>query len=195
MLKMIFCGDSITANYGLLDIKDGYPYRVAQAFGYSDTDWKNTAISGYTSLDIKNNLNSLILTHNPKHAMIMVGTNDCRVAALIGEHPLDTVNNYITNIKYIELQLKALNIEVTFLSPISSRVLGEQYRCKMLAEALQNFCIDSGANFIDINAAFLYYINQRTQTETNAWFSDVHHPNPTGHYILAYQIIKTQVTL
>ena len=62
--NFVFLGDSITAYYPTNEL-------------YNDLPVINSGVASYTTTDILNNLDEMVMVYNPTKVFILIGTNDC----------------------------------------------------------------------------------------------------------------------
>ncbi len=202
-------GDSIT---------HGGTYQAFLQFFYATqfpnitVNYFNGGISGDNCNGTLFRLEKDILTHNPDHAIIMLGMND------VGRHlyPVDqskvteetlkqrenTLQTYIKNMTELATKLQDKGIDMIFMTPSIYDQTGDLETPNYFGVndglvTFSNVVKDLGKQFdapvVDLNRVMLS-INKTLQDNNKSATiigNDRTHPGLPGHLVMAYEIIKT----
>lgn len=195
MPKLLVTGDSITAASYVTE-EQTYGKKIKDYLGF--TSYINTAVPGWTSQDMAQNVQSKILNHAPSHVIIMLGTNDIAQGCVNGTANTVVVNSYIANMSYIIEKCKSQNIKINVMSHPISKNYYEYERGRKMVESLNLLCIQKGVTFIDIFNYFSDKSTRGTPEVINGMFQlypDRHHLNAAGHEFIYFILTKNQSKL
>jgi hypothetical protein len=191
MTTFLATGDSITMGATLANPSLNYAKQVSDALAFSN--YINTAVSGCTSTQLRNNLASMVLNQNPTHCMLMIGINDIYVGKQNGTTLTTMQNTYYDNMKYIISMILNAGVKLTVLSSVCSLRGGEQICLKEFAKTLERLKGEFLFNYIDITARSLFVYNNLSAGQWDIYYSDSTHPNQNGHNVIKTWIMLTQI--
>jgi len=171
----------------------------------------NCGIGGNQAHDVLNRMESDILVHDPTHAVIMLGMNDVH-RNLYGNYSTtnqdtirqrrEAINNYKSGLDSIVRIFLSKNIKVLLQTPSiydqtaiipAKNYFGVNNALKECAEFNRHLASKYNLPIIDY-WSIMEIINKETQKEDPAATiigEDRVHPGSTGHFIMAYQFLKT----
>lgn len=198
--RVCFCGDSIThANLFVSHIVDYYNTN----FKDRNVKFYNCGVSGGSLFALFNIFDDDIAVHNPTHACIMIGMNDCG-RWLLDEprgkekyaHLLERFEIYKKKLSEFCEKLEKMGVEITLCTPTpydeyqdseTAVLKGGFALLAAYAEYVRNFAREKGYALCDFNS----YISEMAQQE-GVIRADRVHPTELGHYYMAKKFLMLQ---
>ena len=165
--NIVFLGDSITDFYPIDSI-------------YMDLPIVKSGISGYTTNDILERMDSMVYQYNPTSVFLLIGTNDIMFDESNEESAIENIEKIISNIK--ENRKKA-KIYLESIYPVNKEVNSKMVRnrdnetIKDMNSKLKNYCEENDIVYINMH-------DELTDEEGNfdaKYTNDGLHPNDLGY--------------
>ena len=165
--NIVFLGDSITDFYPIDSI-------------YMDLPIVKSGISGYTTNDILERMDSMVYQYNPTSVFLLIGTNDIMFDESNEESAIENIEKIISNIK--ENRKKA-KIYLESIYPVNKEVNSKMVRnrdnetIKDMNSKLKNYCEENDIVYINMH-------DELTDEEGNfdaKYTDDGLHPNDLGY--------------
>ena len=172
----------------------------------------NCGISGDNTAGILKRMDDDILLNNPTKAVIMIGMNDVN-GSLYGTIPTqsadtlrkrqDALNTYKTNLETIINVFLSKKITVILQKPsiydetglLKAKVnVGRNAALKKCADIMCELAAKYSLQTVDY-WTIMTELNQQMQKQNpsaSLTSNDRVHPGPTGHFVMAYQFLKTE---
>lgn len=208
--RVVFVGNSITHNGEYYH--NVFLYYVTRFPGQPFT-YFNCGISGDVTGGILRRMDDDILSHNPTHAVIMIGMNDVN-RGLYGSHPITNVDTLRRREEAIEIYKIRLDSIVNIFMSKGIKVilqkpsifdqtavikrpnnLGANDALKICADYIQILSDKYKLPVVDY-WTILNNVNlnlQKKDSSATIIGPDRVHPQSPGHLIMAYQFLKTTV--
>lgn len=185
----VFCGDSITEAIVHTKGRRNYVELVASRVRFLDEKgWTmhlfvNSAISGNTTVEIKDTLEHRVLRFNPDVFSLMIGMNDC---CRIG--PGEFADNLSAIVGRVR-QSCASDVLLQTCNAIHPELHPERGAFPQFMDIVREASARLDVALIDHHAVW-----EKTRVEDRAlfdsWMLDRGHPNALGHWVLADRILR-----
>jgi acyl-CoA thioesterase-1 len=187
-LRWLFTGDSITHGCrhtsGYRDYVQHFEERLRSELGRSRDHVIKTAISGYISKNILDDIEWNILQHNPHFISIMLGMNDAK-------HPLENFDRDYTRI--LDILAEKTEAMVVLHTPNPAIPGSEPLRepsLPIIAEKIREFGQKRGLTVVD-HRNLWEKAWDKDPALIQLWMNDSQHPNGKGHKVFANLTFKT----
>lgn len=190
MTKIVITGDSNTTN---TYVTTTYAQLLGSVLGATVY---NTAMSGYYTLGVLGNINSMILDYSPDVCILMVGTNDIANASETAADNRTMTTASMASMKEIITKVKSAGINLIILSPPMSRNLTDWQRGVEFSDALKWLCIENNVEFLDVYSMFLSLSKTSTLETFNSYFRpdpDKYHLLDSGHALIANYLLNNSL--
>lgn len=141
--NFVFLGDSITDYYPLDELYDGLPV-------------VNSGISGYTTDDILNNLDTMVPIYNPTKVFILIGTNDIereKTSDEIVKNIEEIVNRILEKRPNTKIYIESIYpINNTDDEKINHNMVGRRTNEKIqeINKKIKKYCKDNNYTYINM---------------------------------------------
>lgn len=141
--NFVFLGDSITDYYPLDELYDGLPV-------------VNSGISGYTTDDILNNLDTMVPIYNPTKVFILIGTNDIereKTSDEIVKNIEEIVNRILEKRPNTKIYIESIYpINNTDNEKINHNMVGRRTNEKIqeINKKIKKYCKDNNYTYINM---------------------------------------------
>lgn len=177
--NIVFLGDSIT---------DFYPIDTI----YMDLPIVKSGISGYTTEDILDRMDSMVYQYNPTSVFLLIGTNDIMYD---GESTKEkTIENIEKILKNIKSNRKQTKIYLEAIYPVNKKLNSQMVRnrdndiIREINDTLEKYCDENDITFID-----MYEVLQDEEGNFSKDYTDDGlHPNDLG-YAKISQVIAAYI--
>ncbi len=189
-VKYLFTGDSITHaalhTFGWRDYSEHFSERVRFEMGRVRDFVFKTGISGWTTAEVREDIEWNILQHNPDIVSIMLGMNDCATTREISQ--ADYRDNYNFILDEIEKRNSAL-VMLHTMNPIWDVAKDLRGRLPEYVEIIREIGKERQLPVVDHYAFWTQKIEQAPDL-FNYWMSDSIHPNNFGHIVFAHLLFR-----
>lgn len=188
--KWLFTGDSITHGarhtYGQRSYPEIFAERIRTEMGRGRDFIINTAISGHTSKDIRNDFDWRVKQFSPQIISLMIGTNDAATTRNI------SVTEYESNLNWLIEGVRKLNAIPIIHTPntIQYKAPGGDVRLDLpkYIDVIYRIVKSNDVILVD---NWKYWKENNSKAEAEGWFADPLHPSGKGHLELARLLFKT----
>ncbi len=186
----VFSGDSITHGavhtHGLRSYPEIFTERIRTEMGRGRDFVVNTAISGHTSKDIRNDFDWRIKQFNPRVVSLTVGTNDAAVNRNI------SVSMYEENMNWLIDSFRKITAIPIIHTPntIQYKLPGGDVRLR-LPEYVDTIYKVVKKHDVILVDNWKYWQENNAQALAEGWFADALHPSGKGHLQMARLLFKT----
>lgn len=198
------CGRTRPIGARTTGIGNGYAYFIDAAISALYPEQKiwveNTGIGGNNSRQLRERFDEDVLSRNPDVVTIMIGINNVWLHFGLGSYFEEnltsyTRENYEADLremieKTIKTNAKPVLLTPYFLEP--NREDEMRKMCDEFADTVRRLAKEYGTYLCDIQKRFDEYMSKE-----NAYIisNDRVHPNATGHYIIADELLKVLKTI
>jgi lysophospholipase L1-like esterase len=187
-LRWLFTGDSITHGalhtFGARDYVQHFEERLRYELGRPKDHVIRTAISGYISMRILEDIEWHILQYNPHFVSIMLGMNDSK-------YPMEDFDRDYARI--LDILAEKTDAVVVLHTPNPAIPGSEPLRepsLPIIAERIRAFGKERGLTVVD-HRALWEKVWQENPKLARSWMNDSQHPNGTGHKVFAKLTFQT----
>ncbi|WP_282035998.1 SGNH/GDSL hydrolase family protein [Saccharicrinis aurantiacus] len=206
--KVCFIGNSITQDGRYHMLFQSY---YATRFPGVEVEFYNCGIAGDVATGMINRFESDIWIHKPTKAFLMTGMNDVMQYLYEPSAIVDSLNlarreqalqAYINNTETLASMLKNKGVETIFITPSiydqtskisQSNNFGVNDALKQYSAHIKQLAKKHNATVVDFNN-MMETINLKGQQNDSLFTIVGHdrvHPGDVGHFIMAYELIKT----
>ena len=167
--NIVFLGDSITEIYPISEIFGNLPI-------------VKSGVSGYTTQDILDRMNSMVYQYNPTKVFLLIGTND-----IMNDTKMETREKLVDNIKKIIENIKSnkknAKIYLESIYPINRNMKKEMVAERNngaiidINKRLKKYCEDNSITFINMHDELL----DKDGNFDEKYTYDGLHPNTLGY--------------
>ncbi len=187
-IKWLFTGDSITHGvlhtYGHRDYVQLFEERLRfELARYKDVVIR-TAVSGWTTQDILNDIEWNVLQFNPDVFSIMIGMNDASKVSID-----DFTDNYRRILDIVDKRTTALAILHTPNPAVAGFDSTRDSSLPKIVESVRNLGQERGIPVVDHYAEWTLHLAQSLGS-TLPLMNDCIHPNSYGHQVFARLLMK-----
>ncbi len=206
--RVCFVGNSITQSGGFQHFI--YLYQITR-FPQQKISFYNCGVGGDVSTNMLNRMDEDVFINKPTQLMLMVGMNDVNrplysnkpIDASIEQRKKKALDDYLKNAEKIVQRFKAYTPNVTLFKPsiydqtstmATENNFGVNDALKICGSYIQLLADKYQTNVVDF-WTILNDINTREQQKNPAFTivgADRIHPGMPGHFIMAYQFLKTR---
>lgn len=169
--KVVFIGDSITECFNL-------------KMFFQDDDLINEGVSGHTTQDLLNRLESSLFRYQPTIIFLLIGTNDLELTELTKE---EIVNNIKTIVRMINQRLPQATLYLQSIYPVNYAIkpfsVGKRKNedINWINHQIKQI---KGAKYLDIHSVLK---NEEGKLNPNYTYDGIH-INDLGYLVISHQL-------
>ncbi|MCK9235309.1 MAG: GDSL-type esterase/lipase family protein [Acholeplasmataceae bacterium] len=169
--KVVFIGDSITECFNLKTF-------------FQDDGYINEGVSGYTTLDLLNRLETSLFQYQPDIVFLLIGTNDLELTELTKE---EIVHNIKTIVQKINQRLPQATLYLQSIYPVNYEIkpfsVGKR-KNEDINWINHHISQIKGAKYLDIHS---FLKNKEGKLNSDYTYDGIH-INDLGYQVISHQL-------